>query len=113
MVRILLTTIDDTDKAHSIATCLVSENLAACVNIIPKVTAVYKWNGVVENTVENLLIIKTTSDREEALIERIQSLHTYDIPELISCAVDGGLERYLDWVIQETRPGKEPSGEEL
>ena len=57
---------------------------------------------------ENLLIIKTTADRQDQLMERVQSLHPYEVPELITCPIDGGLQSYLDWVIDGTRPIDDP-----
>ncbi len=103
MARIVFSTIDDSPKAKQIATRLVEERLAACVNIIPKVSSVYKWQGKVETATEDLLVIKTWPDRLPALLARLEELHPYDVPEAVAFSIEDGLPAYLDWVKQETR----------
>jgi periplasmic divalent cation tolerance protein len=91
--------------AERIATALVERGLAACVNIVPGVTSVYRWKGVVERDLELLLVIKTRADRFEALREALVSLHPYEVPELIAMPVDAGHPPYLAWLDEATREG--------
>lgn len=91
--------------AESIAQRLVEERLAACVNIIPKVTSFYRWQGKLCKDSEQTLLIKTMADRLPALTHRIRELHPYSLPEVISLTLqtDEGEPRYLAWLEAETR----------
>ena len=95
---LVLTTAPSEAGAKKIAHALVEERLAACVNIVPKIHSVYRWQGKVESADEFLLLIKTTRDREEQVRSAIQDLHTYELPECIVIAIDGGSEEYLHWL---------------
>lgn len=101
-VRIVLSTIDSLQKAEQIAETLVTERLAACVNILPEVLSVYKWKDAVEKDREILMVIKTSAIRLESLTERIQAIHPYEVPEIVHLEVDGGSSDYLAWVIAES-----------
>ena len=81
-----------------LANVLIDEGLAACVNIVPGLTSVYKWQGKKETGSEVLLIIKTRSDCYAQLESRITSLHPYELPEIISVPIENGLKTYLDWI---------------
>ena len=102
MMRIVLSTIDDAQKARELATTLVNRRLAACVNIIPRVWSVYHWQGTVEEAVENLLILKTSEGRLDELVDGLRELHPYDLPEIIALPVETGLPEYLRWVVDST-----------
>ncbi len=102
MIRIVFSTIDDARKAEELATTLVSEKLAACVNIIPRVESVYHWQGTVEKAEEILLIVKTGEGRLHELMNRLRELHPYDLPEIIALPVDTGLPEYMKWVAEIT-----------
>lgn len=93
-----LTTCPDAATAERIAEALVGEGLAACVNLLPGVTSVYRWQGAVERSAEVLLIIKTTESGFAALRDRLVEIHPYELPELIAVPVGPGLPAYLDWV---------------
>ena len=97
-VLVCLTTCPDAATAERIAEALVGEGLAACVNLLPGVTSVYRWQGAVERSTEVLLIIKTTESGFAALRDRLLELHPYELPELIAVPVGPGLPAYLDWV---------------
>lgn len=88
--------------AESIASALVEARLAACVNIVPGLTSIYRWQGKVEREAECLLIIKTHSEQFDALRKRLAALHPYELPELIAVQAADGLPAYLDWVRAET-----------
>jgi len=85
-------------SARHLAEALVSESLAACVNRIPGIQSTYRWKGEVTTDSEELLLIKTTAARFEALKERLLALHPYELPELIAVPVERGHTAYLDWV---------------
>ncbi|RDS80158.1 divalent-cation tolerance protein CutA [Dyella monticola] len=85
-------------SAQHLADALVGESLAACVNRIAGVHSTYRWKGQVTTDVEELLLIKTTVERFEALKERVVALHPYELPELIAVPVERGHVAYLDWV---------------
>jgi periplasmic divalent cation tolerance protein len=85
-------------SAHHLAEALVGESLAACVNRIPGILSTYRWKGEVTTDSEELLLIKTTANRFEALKERVLALHPYELPELIAVPVERGHDAYLDWV---------------
>jgi periplasmic divalent cation tolerance protein len=91
-------TCPDATSAARLAEALVGERLAACVNRLPGVTSTYRWKGEVATDVEELLLIKTTAARFEALKTRLLALHPYELPELIAVPVDRGHAAYLDWV---------------
>lgn len=93
-------TCPDADSARRIANALVHERLAACVNIMPGVQSVYRWEGAIECDDEVLLLIKTVQDRLEALQSRVVALHPAELPELVAVEVAGGLAAYLDWVTE-------------
>jgi periplasmic divalent cation tolerance protein len=95
---VTLCTCGSREEAERLATILVEERLAACVNILPGVHSVYRWQGKVETASEHLLFMKTTEERQRALERRIGELHSYDTPELISLAIVSGSKKYLTWV---------------
>ncbi len=101
-VRIVLMTAPDAEVAATIARALVDERLAACVNVISGVRSIYRWRGDVEDDAEVLLLAKTRADRCEALAARVEALHPYELPEVVVLPVEGGSERYLDWILSES-----------
>ena len=97
-VVLVLTTIAAESDGKALARTLVDERLAACVNVLPAMTSVYRWKGQVEQDREQQLVIKTTADRLTALETRIRELHTYELPEFLILSTDGGSSSYLAWV---------------
>ena len=95
---VTLVTASSEDEANAIAERLVADRIAACVNIIPGVTSVYRWQGKVERDQEQLLLIKTTPDAYGDLERLVLETHPYDVPEVIAVRVDEGSLRYLDWI---------------
>lgn len=87
----------------SIAQTLVTEELAACVNILPGVTSIYKWEGELHTDPEHTLLIKTSDGLWDTLRQRIEELHPYTTPEIIKLPVDGVNKSYLEWVLSSTR----------
>lgn len=100
---IAFTTVPDEAAGVKIANALVAERLAACVNILPQMQSIYRWQGRVESASECLLMMKTTRDRYDALQRRVGELHPYDVPELVAVAVSTGYPAYLQWLNDETR----------
>jgi periplasmic divalent cation tolerance protein len=101
---LVLCTCPDAAAADRIATALVDERLAACVNRLAAVVSTYRWQGAVCRDEEILLLIKTTSERFDALRERIVALHPYELPEVIAVDIARGQPAYLDWIARETSP---------
>ena len=101
---LVLCTCPDEALAARIANALVEERLAACVSRIGGVTSTYRWRGAVEQASECLLLIKTTSERFDALREHIVALHPYELPEIVAVDVAQGLPAYLEWIARETLP---------
>ena len=86
------------DHAESLASILVENGLVACVNIIPGVRSIYRWEGEVHRDDEVLLVIKTRAELVERLRERIAALHPYEVPEIVSLDVDSVHPPYLAWL---------------
>ena len=99
-VVLILSTIPDDERAEVFARTLVDEQLAACVNVHQPMVSVYRWKGQVERAAERQLVIKTTRECVSALEARLKALHSYELPEFIVVAVEGGSEEYLSWVRQ-------------
>ena len=100
---LVITNCTDEAVANAIALALVEEKLAACVNILPRVQSIYRWQGAVESATEVPLLIKTTAGRYGELETAIRELHPYDVPEIIALPIAQGLPAYLDWLAAETR----------
>ena len=86
------------DEARGIADALVTDRLAACVNMIEGMISVYRWQGAVQHDTETVLIAKTRKDRVEALTERVKALHSYDCPCIVTLPVESGSDDFLDWI---------------
>ena len=97
-VVLVLTTIAAEADGAVLARTLVDERLAACVNVLPPMTSVYRWKGQVEQDREQQVIIKTTRDKLPALEARVKELHSYELPEFVVIAAGGGSDAYLKWV---------------
>jgi periplasmic divalent cation tolerance protein len=96
--RIVLTTAGSHEEAQKIARGLVERRLAACVNIVPGVESIYRWQGKVDSAQEWLLVIKTTTRAFDGVRAAIQELHTYELPECVCVAIEDGSTRYLEWI---------------
>lgn len=96
--RIVLSTAGSEDEARKIAHHLVEQRLAACVNIIPRIESVYRWEGKVESNREYLLLIKTSSTMFPEVRDAILELHSYELPECVEIAVEDGSSEYLQWM---------------
>ena len=95
---IVLTTAGSDEQADSIASTLVEEQLAACVNVIAGVKSVYRWKGEIARDDERLLVIKTTAALFNTVRRRIRELHSYELPEVIAVPISAGDPDYLDWL---------------
>lgn len=103
-VLLVLANCPDQETANRIATSLVENRLAACVNVLPAAESTYRWQGSVQRAVEVPLLIKCTRERYPALEEAIRQLHPYTVPEIVAVPVSAGYAPYLRWVIEETTP---------
>ena len=101
-VAIVLTTLGADADAATLARTLVEERLAACVNILPAMTSIYRWKEKVEQDREQQVVIKTTTDRVVALQARLRQLHPYELPEFLVLDASGS-EAYLSWVGESAR----------
>ncbi|MBI4006623.1 MAG: divalent-cation tolerance protein CutA [Gammaproteobacteria bacterium] len=100
---LVLTTCPGSITAKKIAQDLVANNLAACVNIFPGIQSYFRWGNKVDFAEEYLLLIKTTRDRYPEVEQKIESLHPYELPEIIAVPINAGLEGYLHWITQNTK----------
>jgi len=97
-IRLVVTTAGSADEARRIAEALLYRKLAACVNILPKITSIYCWKGKTEESEEWMLWIKTTQAAFEDVRDTIKELHSYELPECLCLAIEDGSQEYLDWV---------------
>ena len=97
-VILVLTNMPDETCARHLAETLVTQKLAACVNLLAACQSVYSWQGKLEHATEIPLLIKTSRSQYDALQTAIIKMHPYELPEIITINVDGGLPRYLQWV---------------
>ncbi len=95
---VVLTTWPADRDAALLASTLVEERLAACVNLLPEMESIYTWQGRVERAVERQVIIKTTEPRVAELLDRLRALHPYDVPEALVLRVADGAPDYLAWL---------------
>lgn len=91
-------TINTEEAARTLAHGLVSGSWAACVNIVPQIKSIYKWQGQVHEDNEVLMIAKTTEEKLEGLTEFVKANHSYEVPEVIALEVCGGLPAYMQFV---------------
>ncbi len=101
-VLVVLCNCPDLDTARRLAEQAVERRLAACVNIIPAVESVYRWQGKVERESESTLLIKTSTKAFDTLRDALQAMHPDELPEIIAVPVSAGLTGYLDWVREST-----------
>jgi len=100
---LVLSTCPGSISAKKIAQDLVTEKLAACVNIIPGIQSYFSWVGKVDTANEHMLIIKTTLDAYDALEKRIQKIHPHELPEIIAVPIEAGSAAYLDWITKNSK----------
>ncbi len=97
-----LVTCKNAKQGERIAKALVAERLAACVNVVPRITSIYRWKGKSCRDAECLLIIKSRTAHSRKIARRVKELHTYSVPEVIQVAVVSGNPEYLRWIREST-----------
>ena len=97
-VKLLYVTCKDLEQARSIGRDLISERLAACVNILPGMESHYRWDGMIETATESVMIVKTTATLALKCSERVKSIHSYETPCVLELDVTGGNENYISWL---------------
>lgn len=100
---VVLVTVGSEQEAETIATALLEERLAACVNVTSPVRSLYRWEGRIADDREWQMVIKTQARLFEALAARVRALHSYDVPEIIALPVLAGTTDYVDWIQNETK----------
>ena len=96
--KLVLTTAGSEEEARKIARALVERRLAACVNIVPQIESIYRWEGKVEEAQEWLHVIKTTGAAFDRVRDAIKELHSYEVPECICISIENGSPDYLKWI---------------
>jgi periplasmic divalent cation tolerance protein len=96
--RLVMTTAGSEEEARRIANTLVEKKLAACVSIVARMESVYTWKGNTQESQELLVLIKTTAAAFERVRDAIKQMHSYEVPEVLSFAIDDGNAEYLDWI---------------
>lgn len=93
----------DAEEAERIGRAVIDERLAACINILPQVSSIYRWEGEVQTAKECAAILKTTDDNAGALMTRIAAMHSYTIPCVVAWPVEKVLQSYAEWVDDSVR----------
>ncbi len=101
---IVLSTFPDAIAARAAAEVLLSKRLVACVNVLPGVESIYRWQGKVESSQEVLAVMKTTAERYPELEKRLHELHPYEVPEIVALPATAVSGKYLAWVVANTQP---------
>jgi periplasmic divalent cation tolerance protein len=104
---VVLVTVGSREEGERIADAVVTERLAACVNVVGPIRSIYRWNDHVQRDDELLLIMKTRAALFDALAARVRALHSYDTPEVVALAITTGSAAYLDWLQGATLPPAE------
>jgi periplasmic divalent cation tolerance protein len=99
---LVLTNVPDLECAQLVARTLIEARLAACINLLPAVQSMYRWQGQIKEATEITLLIKTTSQHYDSLQQAIVKLHPYDVPEIIATPIVAGYAPYLQWIATET-----------
>src|SRR5438067_5002276 len=99
-ILLALSTFPDAETAQRISNQLVTEKFVACANILPAVESIYRWKGKVESGNETLVFFKLSEDRQSDFQNKLQSLHPYEVPEIIFVPISSGLPEYLRWVAE-------------
>jgi periplasmic divalent cation tolerance protein len=99
---LVVSTLPDRESATRLAEILISRGQAACVNVLAACTSIYHWQGKTESASEVPVLIKTTQEKYGDVERTIRAHHPYELPEIISVPIAGGLPAYLDWISQET-----------
>jgi periplasmic divalent cation tolerance protein len=99
---LVLTTLPADADATAFARALVEARLAACVNVLPPMDSIYRWQGTVERESERQIVIKTTMPQVDALWQRVRDLHSYEVPEFIVLPIVDGNQAYLQWIADST-----------
>jgi periplasmic divalent cation tolerance protein len=99
---VVLITTGGLEEARGIADMLVEKRQAACVNIVPTVSSVYRWEGAIEHDEESLMIVKTRAELLPEVVDSVRTAHSYEVPEIIALPIGGGNADYLDWLGTET-----------
>jgi periplasmic divalent cation tolerance protein len=102
---VVLMTAANRDEAGRIAEMLVSERLAGCVQILPEIQSIYRWQGEVAREMEILLLAKTTRDRFADLVSSVTEIHSYETPEIVALSITAAAEPYLKWLLGSLSPG--------
>ena len=95
---IVFVTCESVEQAETIAQTLVTERLAACVNVVPRIRSCYMWEKKLNWSDETLLLIKTTRGRFDQLQSRVKSLHSYSLPEIVGVTIDDAFDKYIAWI---------------
>lgn len=99
---IVFITASSFEEARKIADALVSQKKAACVNIVPKVSSLFRWKGKIEDAEESLLVIKTRTKLFPKVVSTVKGIHSYEVPEVIALPIVAGNPDYLQWINEET-----------
>lgn len=102
-LMLVVSTFPDEEKARQIGTLLVEKQLAACVNLMPGLTSIYRWQGKVEKSGEVLAIFKTTAAGFPALRDELSALHPYEVPEVVGLEISAVAEAYGRWIREEVK----------
>jgi periplasmic divalent cation tolerance protein len=97
-ILLALSTFPDAETARRISNQLVTEKFVACANVLPAVESIYRWKEKIQTGKEALVFFKLSEDRRSAFQEKLKSLHTYEVPEIIFIPIATGLPEYLRWV---------------
>jgi periplasmic divalent cation tolerance protein len=100
-INFIYMTVGSKEEARKIGKELVTERLAACVNILDNMNSFYRWDGKIQDDTEVVMIAKTTENRVADLIKKVTSLHSYDCPCIVSLPVAGGHQPFLEWIAGE------------
>ena len=100
-INFIYMTVGSKEEARKIGKALVSDRLAACVNILDNMNSFYMWDGKIQDDTEVVMIAKTTENRIGDLIKKVESLHSYDCPCIVSVPITGGHQPFLDWIAEE------------
>ena len=101
-VALVYVTTSNEEEAKRIGSALVNKKLAACVNIVPGMRSIYRWQGKVNEDDECIMLVKVPRDNADAVIENIKEMHSYEVPCVVMIPIIHGLPEYLDWIMNET-----------